>query len=255
MQPAERMATRSSDSQTTTPGVVPFCFLDLPAELRAAILALAARHTGTALLKRNSRGVVSSSDPLSFISKQVRGEYLGVLYEHAQTTLAYVLDFDFRHVVTYLNKLNKAEVKALPTQRMRSSTAISATIPDYPHIPRPDHMPQPRSAQPGSAQKIIPTTIAPRPVKLVLNITFKRDWQSTFLLRWLDRLKATNKIGFGAQVSFASPRWGLTLRWPSDVVGEQQVQLLLLTLRQKEEVARIFAAVRNDIVNRARSML
>lgn len=239
------MRTRSCISEDPTYEDVPFRFLDLPAELRTAILALAARHSGTALLKRNSRGVVSSVDSISLANKQIRGEYLGVLYGRAQNTLAYVLDFNFRHVVTYFNKLNKAEAEALP---MPPAKTIVTTR--HPTKYRPSRFGPSapfHTAVRRGAQHPHPIVIRSRTITLLLDFTAKCDWQTTYLLRWLDRLKAPNKTGVSTHVSYASPRWDRTLKWPNSVVWEEQVELAVVTPRQKEEVARIFAAARNDI--------
>lgn len=170
-----------------------FRFLDLPPELRAYILAICARTEGTARLKRNSGGRLSTTDSTSLANKQIRHEYLGVLYEHAQTTVAYVLDFDFRHVVTYLNKLNVAEAKALPTKEPGDS--FKSHIPGFS-----------RKHVSASGEDVVKDADSsapePRTLKFLFDFTPKCIWQETYLFCGLDRLDAAHKTGSNARVEY-----------------------------------------------------
>lgn len=144
-----------------------FRFLDLPTELRAHILSFAAQN-GTALLKRSSRGHISTADPIALASKQLRFEYLDVLPSHAQTTLVHVRDFDFRHLVAYFNRLTKAEKAALPT----TTTATKAAPKQH------------------------------RTLRVLLELTANLNWWDCYLARWLKRRRAARKTGADAEVEY-----------------------------------------------------
>lgn len=243
---AKRKATtqpsaRSKKKRATTSGhrqsQLPFRFLDLPAELRTQVLALYARDVGTALLNRTSRGQVSTGDAIGRANKQVREEYIGVLYEHARTTLAHVRNFDFRHVVTYFNKLNKAEVEALP---------VKAAEPEQARMHKKSYFLGPggnffssvlvRKSVPKPSAVTSASTSERRTVKIILDFTPNASWTTGFLTRWLNRQNATHKVGattdFKYEVLSKEATWewrgrrdwvhmATGLSWP----GEQQAEV------------------------------
>lgn len=88
--------------------------LDLPAELRNRIYEYVAVNSGAELAPR-TRGKLVTKTALGQVSKQVRNEFLAVLYVSVPTIKAHVFDFDFAHIVTFLNKLSDRELSALPT--------------------------------------------------------------------------------------------------------------------------------------------
>lgn len=206
-------ASKSATHKTTTH----FQFLALPAELRSRILELAARNSGTGLLSRRSRGHLSSADAIALVNKQLREEYLGVLYGHAATVVAHVLDFDFRHVVTFYNKLNAGEVKALPAKR-------DATV-------EPKARPQGRfrgrfgssswNLDRGSSRKAatsatavdMPQALPDRQIKILLDFRPHFDWRDSLLDRWLNRLTAVGKIGTDAKIVYEAYSYKAMTEW------------------------------------------
>lgn len=236
----------STTSPTSTPkDNIPFRFLDLAPELRSKVLSLAARRDGRATLKRYSRGILSSTDAIGLVSKQLREEYLGVLYQHAQVTLAYVVDFDFRHVVTYFNKLDAAEVRALakkspnisksqgPSEKKifyladLNASRVPVFSPFIPHPRRPLHTRTccffTTAAAPSSISATRP--FKPPELKVFLDFTPRCDWRSTFLLRWLKRMESPDKIGTDAKIVYEAAdaeglvRWEGADTWAGEVFG------------------------------------
>ena len=90
----------------------PSRLLELPAELRNTIYAYAAEGR-TAYLKKGQRQLTDNS-PLLATNHQLREEYTVILLLYAKTIKAEVIDFDFRHIVTFLNNLSTGELNALP---------------------------------------------------------------------------------------------------------------------------------------------
>ncbi|KAK4547251.1 hypothetical protein LTR36_000906 [Oleoguttula mirabilis] len=88
--------------------------LDLPAELRNQVYEYVAIDAGASLHPR-TRGKLASKTSLCRVSRQVREEYQAVLYISAPIIEAYVTNFKFAHIVTFLNKLSARELNALPT--------------------------------------------------------------------------------------------------------------------------------------------
>ena len=86
--------------------------VDLPAELRNRIYHFVLADHPQARLKAGSP-ILASQSTLPRVNKQVRAEYLAILHLFAPETVAQVRNLDFRHIVTFFNKLAKSELAAL----------------------------------------------------------------------------------------------------------------------------------------------
>ena len=102
----------------------PFRLLDLPAELRNDIYEKIAKEE-TAHLNKMSRGNLGCSSALPYISRQVRDEFLVILTLVAPGITTTVSDWDFTHIVRFLNRLSDAELKAMPTVKQSSSRKMN----------------------------------------------------------------------------------------------------------------------------------
>lgn len=100
----------------------PFRFFDLPAELRNHIYAYVAENC-TVYLKQTTPVAPKS---LTQVSRQTEEELLPILLLHAPAIHTTVIDYDFRHIVTFLNRLTAAELDSLPT--LSSSATRKITI-------------------------------------------------------------------------------------------------------------------------------
>jgi hypothetical protein len=67
------------------------------------------------------------------VSKQIGGEYRAILLI-AGNIEAYVSNFDFRHVVTFINTLSNVELKTLPNITISSRGTIKIDL----HMTRSD---------------------------------------------------------------------------------------------------------------------
>lgn len=91
----------------------PFPLLDLPAELRNNIYEKVLENQPKVYLSKRTRGNLASQSALARVSRQVRNEFLPVMYLCAGEIIASVQNFDFRHIVTFLNRLSDKEMTAL----------------------------------------------------------------------------------------------------------------------------------------------
>jgi hypothetical protein len=92
--------------------------MGLPAELRMECYDHSVHLQDLeAVLTPKTKGRLVSNSPLMAVSKQVRIEFEGTLYLHASIK-AYVKDFDFTHIVKFLNQLSVAELKVFPKVKL-----------------------------------------------------------------------------------------------------------------------------------------
>jgi hypothetical protein len=91
-----------------------FRFMDLPAELRSLVLEKAVEDE-TAFISPRTRGALACSSSLPRVNKQVREEFLSVLYLQAPLVRVKVNNFDFRYLITFFNRLSDRELDALPS--------------------------------------------------------------------------------------------------------------------------------------------
>lgn len=134
---------------------------------------VAPSHSRRALLTRRSQ----SGQPTA------REEYIDILYASASVVEAHVLDFDFRHLVTYFNKLSAREARELPSRSLKSNATDEK---------------QTATAQSGSGELKANSSLnlhfpAPRKLKAILDISPKCPWAPPYLLRWLARFGAEKK--------------------------------------------------------------
>ncbi|KAK4543648.1 hypothetical protein LTR36_005293 [Oleoguttula mirabilis] len=78
------------------------------------------------------RPQLATTSTLVLVSKQVRDEFIGMLYLAAPIICTTGRNFDFRHIVTYLNRLSQVEIEKLspddePPER---STSILLLVKD-----------------------------------------------------------------------------------------------------------------------------
>ena len=97
--------------------------LELPAELRNHVYEEVAKDSGAILHPRGGGNLVSRSN-LSRVSRQVRREYQSVLTLCATPIEAVVRDFDFTHVVRFLNRLSARELDTISGVTARSQRVI-----------------------------------------------------------------------------------------------------------------------------------
>jgi hypothetical protein len=101
-----------NEEATTQPVYEPFPLLELPREIRDHIYGFVAEYS-TGTLDRRARGNLITSAPLARTNKQLRDEFMSVLHTDLQTIVAKVSDFDFRHLVTFFNRLSDREHRIL----------------------------------------------------------------------------------------------------------------------------------------------
>ncbi|KAK5733263.1 hypothetical protein LTR17_009872 [Elasticomyces elasticus] len=98
--------------------------LDLPAELRNAIYEFVLVSTGGVLVSRSAtRRTLASSSSLPRVNKQIRDEFLATAMLMAEVHTTSV-DFSFRHIVAFLNRLSDEELRALPTTKLLTQRKI-----------------------------------------------------------------------------------------------------------------------------------
>lgn len=101
--------------------------LELPAEIRNSIYEEVAADS-QALISRRHRGTLLSKSGLGRLSRQVRSEYHAALYLYAPKITARVKNSDFGHVVTFLNRLSDAEMRALPSVQVASNRRVTLEL-------------------------------------------------------------------------------------------------------------------------------
>jgi hypothetical protein len=99
-------------TELTAPSGTDSRLMNLPQEIRDHIYTFIARET-TATIVRQAPGEIISSHPLCHTSKQIRSEFKAILYLEAGHLVAKVQNFDFRHIVTFFNRLSEREHKTL----------------------------------------------------------------------------------------------------------------------------------------------
>lgn len=112
--------------------------LDLPTEIFDMILELEAVRAGAYLNRRSSS--LRSASSLMLVSRHVRNQYLNVLNASASPIRTTVQNFNFSHIVTFLNRLSERELKSLPTVALPTErkfiiklTPTQATNPEQLH--------------------------------------------------------------------------------------------------------------------------
>lgn len=135
---------RSTDSENVklaTSSPTTSRFLQLPVEIRQEIFRYITIERPAALRPRGRGNLETTERSLLSVSKQVRHEYRWSVH-HFASIRAHVKNFDFGHVVKFLNKLSEHEVKELPTLNTGANNAKSRKLlvvleitPDCPENP------------------------------------------------------------------------------------------------------------------------
>ena len=109
--------------------------LELPIELRQHIYGFVAKDT-TAHLHHRTRGKLVSQCGLKRVSHQVHDEYESVLYLAAGKIAAHVKDFDFAHMVRFMNCLSEREMKTLAILGLPGTRVLHISIDITKECPR-----------------------------------------------------------------------------------------------------------------------
>ncbi|KAK4543647.1 hypothetical protein LTR36_005292 [Oleoguttula mirabilis] len=101
--------------------------LDLPAELRNTIYMMVLDDTEVLLARVRNMKALAAESALPRVNKQVRDEFLSTatLAANIHTTS---IDFDFRHIVAFLNRLSDAELQALPSANIPNERKITVDL-------------------------------------------------------------------------------------------------------------------------------
>jgi len=131
----KKKARKATSINTSTANDTPKSpFLELPAELRNTVLEYAAATADEpAVLRPNGKGQLRSTSPLMRVSRQIRDEFQAALYV-AAPLLANVKDFNFAHVVAFLNKLTDRGLNPLPSIRKSKAAKRERTMTIALHI-------------------------------------------------------------------------------------------------------------------------
>ena len=84
--------------------------LDLPAELRNLVYKSVLEHEPNVILHPLARGQLVAQSPLARVCRQIRQELLPLVHASELPVIALVDDFDFAHLITWLNKLADSEL-------------------------------------------------------------------------------------------------------------------------------------------------
>lgn len=234
---SKRRQQTSSASRHAKPYQV-FRFLDLPAELRTKILLLAASDNGTGLLSRRSRGKLSSADGVGMVSKQLREEYLAALYGFAATILIEVLDFDFRHIVTFFNKLHAGEIRALPISPSEKPQSTSDEIEEGSGDSGEDSQDEQPEAEPLPA-----AMVNKRVFKVILDMTPTCSATPHYLERWLNRMEVKEKTGANAVIQYVAASRMAVKQWRTRCHWNLLIERLPWPERQKEALDKMRTAM------------
>ena len=136
-----------------------------------------------------------------------------MLYGHASVILAHVLDFDFRHVVTFFNKLSVSEVRALPGKKNKAADASKAVdFAPYTWISgQTINTTFPTFREPVDA--VQPTPSNTRKIKILLDFNPNFDANTNWLDRWLRRFSATEKVGVNVEIEYEAYSTQAVLAW------------------------------------------
>lgn len=117
--PSEKMPPVSS--------MGPRSFLDLPPEIRDLIYEYVALDVGI-YLHPDTSGKPTSWTPISSLSHQLHDEYEDVLYTSAPVVSAYVHDFDFTHLMAFLDNLDRRSENQKLTGINHQSRELNITL-------------------------------------------------------------------------------------------------------------------------------
>ncbi|KAK3070434.1 hypothetical protein LTR53_010476 [Teratosphaeriaceae sp. CCFEE 6253] len=192
----------------------PSLLLDLPAELRNLVYEHVCAGTGGAHLShqslRNRLRPLTPGSALARTNQQVRHELLAVACLVADVRTV-VRDFDFRHLVTFLNRLSEVELAALSP----SSSAASASI------------------------------VLPAHRRVVVELVPHYGRAAELLMRWINRAAHPTKRGTRVRVEYVmSPVHARSGMVQNLAAGWAMQAVAMPAGRSREELERIVAACR-----------
>ncbi|KAK3725029.1 hypothetical protein LTR37_000539 [Vermiconidia calcicola] len=106
-------ATQTEGTYSTVTSIQDSPLLKLPAELRNNVYEKIAEDT-TGHLKSGKNGILGCSTAFPRVNGQVHREFLSIFALQVPKIVATTKDFDFGHVITFLNRLSEDELKTLP---------------------------------------------------------------------------------------------------------------------------------------------
>lgn len=160
-----------------------FRLLDLPTEVLQYYLDTTHEKGEPARLHRLSKGNLSSTNPMSQLKKHDRSEYLASLLRTLRSGTmveAHVLDFDFRHVVTFYNSLDESQLHGFPAKEaaLPKETAASRLLRE-------------RSTVGGEGK-----------MKIVLDFSRGCAWTFDAVEAWMRRINHPTKKGSKVKVEY-----------------------------------------------------
>lgn len=125
--------TTSSVSPPMTDSKTIFPFLSLPAELRAHILNLVAGEQDAHIIRGGPRHPLAL-DSVEAVNRQIRSEFIASLSLSSRSLVSKVQNFDFSHVIAFLDNLSPAALARLveTTRNTSREFRIDITITEYP---------------------------------------------------------------------------------------------------------------------------
>ncbi|KAK5168264.1 uncharacterized protein LTR77_006833 [Saxophila tyrrhenica] len=110
-------------------------FLGLPPELRNNVYAFVAAETPAYLRKGHTSHLISGS-PLARVNRQIREEFVSSLTLEIKVIRTEMRNFDYSHVVNFLNRLNDVDLYGLsnaetPTSRLINIRLVLTRLPKY----------------------------------------------------------------------------------------------------------------------------
>ena len=138
-------------------------FLALPRELRDEIYKYVLQQDGSSTLKTGSGNNIATRCGLARVNNQISEEFLDAVLFYAPVITATVRNHNFAHIVTFLNRLSKAQLTRLSTRGPQAGKAIDG---------RPK-----------------------RRIKIILSYSAGARDSRAHLNRWLDRFDAPVKRG------------------------------------------------------------
>lgn len=117
--------------------IKPFPFLGLPPELRNHIYTYVINDDPTAYIRHSNRGCLVNNSGLSNVNRQIRDEFTSLLHVSATSIVAKVTNFDFSHIITFLNRLSEIDLETLPStshaanQKLIVRLAVRSRVADH----------------------------------------------------------------------------------------------------------------------------
>lgn len=198
----------------------PVRLLDLPAEMRIRVY----REIQVEDLRVSSkhRGTLTCTSNMVLINRQIGMEFIDELHRTAPIHVV-VVDFDFRHVVTALNRLTPADLKSL--HKFTKQVATPNPVAEADTEDKADSDASESSEQNGSATKVDDNRGLPnwRTFSIEMRITqYPNTELFDCLSRWLNRFDSKARKA-GADIDFTYS----VIDSAASELGRQKVTLAL----------------------------